>query len=132
MTLVIVKYILNLTRPATVKLQSEEMDILKAEQEIATLQNALEDMQTNIEGHHHRLFEEAVQLAEKVGIQPSRPRIVQRQIYRSNCPASTPEAYYRINLTQVFLDHSLQQLQSRFPPKPMCVLKVFLLYQLFC
>ena len=29
------------------------------------------DMQTNIEGHHHRLFEEAVQLAEKVGIQPS-------------------------------------------------------------
>ena len=36
------------------------MDILKAEQEIATPQNALKDMQTNIEGHHHRLFEEAV------------------------------------------------------------------------
>ena len=40
-TLLIVTYILNLTRPATVKLQSEEMDILKAEQEIATLRNAL-------------------------------------------------------------------------------------------
>ena len=117
MTLVIVKYILNLTRPATVKLQSEEMDILKAEQEIATLQNALKDMQKNIEGHHHQLFEQAVQLSQKVGIQPSRPRIVQRQIFRSNCPASTPEAYYRINLTQVFLDHCLQQLQSRFPPE---------------
>ena len=26
----VIKYILNLTRPATVKLQSEEMDILKA------------------------------------------------------------------------------------------------------
>ena len=90
MTLVIVKYILNLTRSATVKLQSEEMDILKAEQEFATLQNALEDMQKNIEGHHHRLFEEAVQLSQNVGIQPSRPRIVQRQIFRSNCPASTP------------------------------------------
>ncbi|XP_068703325.1 52 kDa repressor of the inhibitor of the protein kinase-like [Montipora foliosa] len=114
-TLVIVKYILNLTRPATVKLQSEEMDILKAEQEITTLQNALKDMQTNIEGHHHRLFDEAVQLSQKVGLEPSRPRIVQRQIFRSNCPASNPEAYYRINLTQVFLDHCLQQLQSRFP-----------------
>lgn len=124
-TLVIVKYILNLTRPATVKLQSEEMDILKAEQEIATLRNALKDMQTNIEGHHHRLFEEAVQLAEKVGIEPSRPRIVQRQIFRSNCPASTPEAYYRINLTQVFLDHSLQQLQSRFPPEAYVCFKGF-------
>ena len=101
------------------------MDILKAEQEIATLRNALKDMQTNIEGHHHRLFEEAVQLAEKVGIQPSRPRIVQRQIFRSNCPASTPEAYYRINLTQVFLDHSLQQLQSRFPPEAYVCFKGF-------
>ena len=68
-TLVIVRYILNLTRPATVKLQSEEMDILKAEQEIATLQNAIKDMQKNTEGHHHRLFEEAVQLSQKVGIQ---------------------------------------------------------------
>ena len=124
-TLVIIKYILNLTRPATVKLQSEEMDILKAEQEIATLRNALKDMQTNIEGHHHRLFEEAVQLAEKVGIQPSRPRIVQCQIFRSNCPASTPEAYYRIKLTQVFLDHSLQQLQARFPPEAYVCFKGF-------
>ena len=66
--LVIIKYILNLTRPATVKLQSEEMDILKAEQEIATLWNAFKDMETNIEGHRHPLFEEAVQLVEKVDI----------------------------------------------------------------
>ena len=36
-TLVIVKYILGLTRPATVKLQKEEMDILAAEQEISTV-----------------------------------------------------------------------------------------------
>ena len=76
MTLAVVEYILNLTRPAIVELQSEEMDILKAEQKIATLQNALKNMQTNIEGHHHRLFQEAVQLSQKVCIQPSRPRIV--------------------------------------------------------
>ena len=61
-TLVIVEYLLNLTRPATVKLQSEKMDILNAEQEIATLRNTLKDMQTKIKGHLHRLFEEAVQL----------------------------------------------------------------------
>ena len=29
------------------------MDILKAEKEIATLPNALRDMQTNIKSHHH-------------------------------------------------------------------------------
>ena len=76
-TLVTVKNILNFTSSA----QSGEMDILKAEQEIVTLQNALKAMQTNIEGHRHWLFEAAVQLAEKVGIQPSRPRIVQCQIF---------------------------------------------------
>ena len=93
------------------------MDILKAEKEIATLPNALKDMQTDIKSHHHWLFEEAVQLSQKFGIQPSRPRIIQRQIFLSNYPVSTPEAYYRINLTQVFLDHCLQQLQSRFHPE---------------
>lgn len=68
------------------ELQREEMDILKAEKEIATLPNTLKDMQTNIKSHHHWLFEEAVQLSQKFGIQPSRPRIIQRQIFLSNYP----------------------------------------------
>ena len=54
----------------------------RAEQEIVTLQNAIKAMQKNIEGHHHRLFEDTVQLSQKVGIQPSRPRIVQHQIFQ--------------------------------------------------
>ena len=73
-----------------------------------------------------------VHLAEKVGIQSSRPRIVQHQIFRSNCPASTPEAYYRITLTQVFLDHSFQQLQSRFPPDAYVCFKGFSIVPLVC
>ena len=124
-TLVIVKYILNLTRPATVKLQSKEMDLLSTEQEISSLRKALENMQANIDHHHQTLYQEAVSLAADVGIEPSQPRIVQRQIHRSNCPASTPLDYYRINLTRVFLDHSLSQLQSRFPPQAYTCYKGF-------
>ena len=82
-------------------------------------------LQTNIKSHHHWLFEEAVQLSQKFGIQPSRPRIIQRQIFLSNYPVSTPEAYHRINLTQVFLDHCLQQLQSRFHPEAYVCFKGF-------
>ena len=82
-------------------------------------------LQTNIKSHHHWLFEEAVQLSQKFGIQPSRPRIIQRQIFLSNYPVSTPEAYHRINLTQVFLDHCLQQLQSRFHPEAYVYFKGF-------
>lgn len=124
-TLVIVKYILGLTRPATVKLQRKEMDILAAEQEISTLKDALQEMHAHIDQHHHRLYEEAVQLSERIGIQPSRPRTVQRQVYRDNNPSSSPEIYYRINLTQVFLAHALQQLESRFPDEAYLCFKGF-------
>ena len=53
-------------------------------------------------------------MAQSIHIQPSMPRITQRQIHRDNAPAHTPEDYYRINLTRVFLDHALQQLSARF------------------
>ena len=42
------------------------------------------------------------------------PRIIQRQVYRNNAPAPTPEDYYRINLTTDFLNHALMQLDNRF------------------
>ncbi|XP_066029621.1 52 kDa repressor of the inhibitor of the protein kinase-like [Pocillopora verrucosa] len=41
-------------------------------------------------------------------------RIAQRQMHRNNAPAATPEGYFKINLTRVFLDHVLQQLNTRF------------------
>ena len=116
-SLVIVRYILDLTRPVTVKLQREEMDILKAEQEISNLKDALNDFREDINAEHSRLYEEAVQLAGGIGIEPSQPRTVQRQVHRDNAPATSPNQYYRINLTRVFLDHAVQQLDSRFPPE---------------
>ena len=126
-TLVIVKYILNLTRPATVELQSEEMDLLNAEQEISSLWRALENVQTNLDQKHRELYDEAEQLAAEVDIEPSRPRIVQRQINRPNAagPGTSPIDYYRINLTRVFLDHVLEQLRSRFPPQAYTCYKGF-------
>ncbi|CAH3028961.1 unnamed protein product [Porites evermanni] len=45
---------------------------------------------------------------------PSMTRIIQRQVHRNNAPATTPEDYYRINLTTDFLNHALMQLDSRF------------------
>ena len=106
-TLVIVRYILDLTKPLTVRLQKKAMDLLKAKEEIVLLKSALRDMQTDIDTRHHTLYEEAVTLARRVSVQPSMPRIIQRQVHRSNAPATYPEDYYRINLTTDFLNHAL-------------------------
>ena len=112
--LVIVRHILDLTRPLTVRLQKKAMDLLKAKEEIGLLKSALRDMQTDIDTGHHILYEEAVTLARRVSVQPSMPRIIQRQVHRSNAPATNPEDYYRINLTTDFLNHALVHLESRF------------------
>lgn len=113
-TLVIVGYILDLTRPLTKELQSVQMDMMKANNELENLKSALQQFQTDIDNHHHILFTKATDLAGKIQILPAMPRIVQRQIHRANAPATTPENYYRINLTTVFLDHVTQQLDKRF------------------
>merc|ERR1711926_9283 len=89
-------------------------DLLKAKDEIKRLKSDLTQMQTDIDARHHDLYVEAVNLARSVSVEPSMPRIVQRQVYRDNAPATNPEDYYKFNLTRVFLDHSLQQINSRF------------------
>lgn len=78
------------------------------------LKSALTDMQRNIDRRHHQLYNEAVQLATSIGIQPSMPRVAVRQIHKSNAPAANPESYYRINLARVFLDHCTQHIDRRF------------------
>ena len=90
------------------------MDLLKAKEEIVLLKSALTSMQTDLNTRHHTLYEETVTLARCVSVQPSMPRVVQRQIHRNNAPAPTSEDYYRINLTTDFLKHALVQLDRRF------------------
>lgn len=112
--IVIVRHILDLTRPLTLKLQRKQINLLKAKDEIGLLKSALNDMQRNIDARHHQLYDEAVELAANIGIQPSMRRVAVRQVHRANAPAANPEAYYRINLTRVFLDHCIQHIDRRF------------------
>ena len=108
------RHILDLTRPLTVRLQKKAMDLLKAKEKIVLLKSALRGIQSDLNTRHHALYEEAVTLARPVSVQPSMTRIIQRQVHRNNAPATTPEDYYRINLTTDFLNHALMQLDSRF------------------
>ena len=81
-------------------------------------------MHAHIDQHQRRLYEEAVQLSDRIGIQPSQPRTVQHQVYRDNNPSSS-EIYYQVNLTEVFLAHALQQLESRLSDDSYLSLKGF-------
>ena len=119
-TIVVVQYILGLTKPASLESQKGEMDILTTEQEIPTQKHVLEDMQANVNQHHIQLYQKAVQLARKIAIQPSMPRTAQSQMFRDNCSVSSPEDCYRINLTRANFckctEPSLFKISSRCLP----------------
>ena len=52
-SIVVVRHILDLTRPLTFKLQRKEIDLLKAKDEMALLKHALADIQRNVCIRHH-------------------------------------------------------------------------------
>jgi len=52
--------------------------------------------------------------AQLLDVAVSVPRVVTRQVHRSNIPADNPEDYYRKNIMIPFLDHILVEMRDRF------------------
>ena len=53
-------------------------------------------------------------MAEKVGIEPEKPRVARRQAHRSNNPSTSVEEHYRVNAAIPFLDHVIENLNNKF------------------
>ena len=67
-------------------------------------------------------------MAEKVGVEPSMPRVVKRQKNKSNNPAETPEEHFKRNVAIPFLDHIISNLDTKFDGN--LKLKHYFIYQL--
>ena len=67
-----------------------------------------------MEGHFGRVYEHAARVAEALNVQPSTPRVVGRQIHRTNAPADTPEEHYRRNVAVPFINHIHTEIESQF------------------
>ena len=100
----------------TVKLQGKAVDIITAQQMVCSIQDVYASERTDIDGGFHRIYEQAVRMAENVGSSPCKPRSAQKQQHRSNAPAETTEEYYKRNCAIPFLDHIIANLDSRFSP----------------
>eukprot|EP00795_Rhopilema_esculentum_P014954 gene14954-6105_t len=114
MALVTVKNCLAYTQDATVKLQCENMDMVKGYQEIDAIKKDLMLIRQNLEFKQKEWFLDAVSLADFVGSKPKIPPLFRRQQNRSNLPANNPEGFYRRMITISFLDHSICELNARF------------------
>ena len=101
------------------------MDLISADTEISLLKQVLREYQEGIAQKHRDMHEKAALMGEAIAIEPKCPRVVGRQVYRDNALASNPEDYYRVSLTNPFLAHVLQQLQTRFSREAVSCCKAF-------
>ena len=112
-----------------INLQSTSNDIFEAYKMVSTVQASYNDIRKDIDTIFSRWFDQAAQMADKVGVKPEAPRIVARQRNRSNIPSTVESicscvdkgscwcsviAYYLRNVAIPFLDHIIVNLDERF------------------
>ena len=80
--------------------------------------NSLKDhitlMRNSIDEFHNTWYDEAIQLAEKVGVEEWKPRTVKRQTARANTPHDSISDYYKKVITIPLVDHLNSSLLARF------------------
>ena len=104
------RYIEALTR----SLQTESRDLVSAVREIEAVTATIQDVRNNVNRYHAEWYRTIEKLCMNVGTVPSMPRLCNRQIHRSNTPASTPRDYYCRTITIPLLDHLLSEMKTRF------------------
>ena len=90
-------------------------------------------MREDSEGEFKKIFAKTTNLGQQLHgdhFELSTPRIVGRQMQRSNPDISNPEDYFRITLYHEFLSHVVSELQSRFVDNPAHDIVLDLLYLL--
>ena len=100
-----------------------KMNIVKAYSEIASLKNVVMEKRRKIDETHRHWYEQAVNLAKSVGTSPLTPRICSNQTMRANPPSQSTEEYYRITVSSPLLDHLISQLDLRFSPDKIEIMK---------
>ena len=110
--------ILYVLRELTVKLQMQAIDVTYAYQQVTSVVSTLKKMREDSSSQFHLIFTETTKLGHGDQFELSTPRIVGRQVHRSNPATSSPENYFRVTLFHEFLSHVVSQLEDRFVDNP--------------
>ena len=102
------------TRGLSTKLQGRILDIVASYKSVSIVKEVLNDVRANIDERFSEWFMEAEELAKTVDRTPSIPRRCGRQTQRENCPAETPEIYYRRVIAIPYVDDLLSGMEARF------------------
>lgn len=101
-------------QPITVKLQGRAIDIVEAYNMVQEIINFYISERNTVDKSYEDIYQEAVLMGKKINVEPSMPRIAQRQVHRNNVKCPTPLIFYKINLAIPLLDSIVSNLKSQF------------------
>ena len=111
-SLVVCEHVLQATTALSVYLQGKSCDLLEAVRESMSVIRILKD-ERNDDNVWQALFDVAVEMAENVGVVPSKPRVTSQQIHRVNVPSASVSEYWKRALYYPLIDHLLEDLETR-------------------
>ncbi|XP_014674057.1 PREDICTED: 52 kDa repressor of the inhibitor of the protein kinase-like [Priapulus caudatus] len=116
MTFNVVYYSLAHLEVITVKLQKSALDIFKAHEfeMVQEFTDYFRMRRNTVDDAMKDMFTTSMQMAGKVDVVPSMPRINAWQINRGNTPAESVDEYYKQNLLIPFTDHIVTKLEAQF------------------
>lgn len=103
--------------PLTRRLQEQKIDVLSSLNQIQLLKETISDLRAKVYETHGKLYQQCIQMAEKINVPESRPRVCKVQIFRENYPADSPSEYYKQKITIPLLDHLSNEINERFSTK---------------
>jgi len=113
-TLTVCQAVLAFVKGLTVKMQGTSSDILGIFSDTRDVVKTLSSVRQKVQDNHAKWFQEACQIAEKLGITVQKPRTCQVQRNLANNRAETIEDHYRRNLMVPLVDHLINELEHRF------------------
>lgn len=79
-----------------------------------TFLDPLVKVRNDVDAYHDMWYSDAIELAKKVDVQETRPRVIGRQTHRDNPRCDSPTEYFKTTITIPFLDHLLTEMNERF------------------
>lgn len=103
-----------LLEPVVNLLQSKNVDLFKCSKHIERIRAVISEHHTNADITIQEILKDAEEIAKQLGIALEMPRIIQRQVYRSNPPSETPADYWKRAILLGYLHSFSEGLADRF------------------
>ena len=96
-----------------------------SQSEINVLIKSIQKVRDSTEFYHKIWYDHVCSIAKTVDATVKKPRTASRQQHRSNLPATDVSSYYRVNVVVPFLDHLLNEMNTRFSSASCSAVKKF-------